>query len=664
MKSLKSKMLMILIPIVLVAICAVSTVCFIISKNIIIDKEEELLTQTSKSYANNIDGWLTNKLEVVDSIRESVLVSNYTSGSELQYLIHMAKKYPEFSDFCIGTEDGELIDGAGWVPSSDYVVKERPWYMDGIKSKKIILTTPFLDKATNKMVVSAAGQLNNADGSTRGVFSGDVSLDTITDIIGKIKVGKTGYAYLVDNQDGTILAHPDKGATLKKISELDNGAQKTLQDKIMTGKGGKFTYTSKGSIKIASISVLSVTNWSLIVVTDQDEAYAVLDTIRKLIVITVFLSILFLGIAIERTTNRIVFPVKKLVGNVKQIASGDFTQEINKKYLSRKDEIGDIALGINEMKASLSHLISSIKKESDYIEKDVENIVNNVSVLDGSIQDVSATTQELAAGMEETAASSEEMAATSQEIERAIHSIAKRSQDGAIAAGEINKRAENTKLNVNASKNKAQETFQITRNNLEQALNNAKVVKEIEILTGTIMQITAQTNLLALNASIESARAGEAGKGFAVVADEIRQLAEQSKSAALKIKDMTDKVTGSVKQLSGCADDLLTYVVTNVAADYDAMLEVADQYSKDSKYVEDLVTEFSATSQQLLASVENVMKSVEGVAQAANEGASGTTDIANRISETNSKANEVREIVIKTRKSTDSLKSEIDKFKI
>ncbi len=664
MRSLKSKMIVILIPIVLVAISVISSVCFVISKSIIVEKEEELLTQTSKSYANNIDGWLTSKLEVVDSVRESIQVSNYTSGSELQYLIHMARKYMDFSDFYIGTEDGKLLDGAGFIPDADYVLKERPWYIAGINSEKIILTDPFRDKATNKMVVSATGKLLNGDGTERGAFAGDVSLETIKNLIEKIKIGKSGYAYLVDNSDGTILAHPDKDAILKKLGEIDNGTMKALQDKIMESKGGIFTYTSDKSKKIASISTLSVADWSLVAVTDYDEAYEAMDTMQKMFTITGILSLLILGIAIERASNHIIRPMKKLVGNVKQIACGDFTQEISNKYISRRDEIGSIATGINDMKASLGQLVLRIKIESNDIEKDVEKVVDNVGVLDGSIQDVSATTQELAAGMEETAASSQEMAATSQEIERAIQSIAIKSQEGAVAAGEINKRAEHTKATVSASKNRGQEAFQSTKENLEQAMHNAEVVKEIEILTGTIMQITAQTNLLALNASIESARAGEAGKGFAVVADEIRQLAEQSKSAALKIQDMTGKVTGSVKQLSTCANDVLTYVLTSVADDYDTMLEVADQYSKDSKYVDDLVTEFSATSQQLLASVENVLKSVEGVAQAANEGAKGTTDIANRISETNLKANEVREIVTKTKESADRLKIEIDRFKI
>lgn len=78
------------------------------------------------------------------------------------------------------------------------------------------------------------------------------------------------------------------------------------------------------------------------------------------------------------------------------------------------------------------------------------------------------------------------------------------------------------------------------RVNLEQALEDAKVVDQIGVLADSILNITAQTNLLALNASIEAARAGEAGKGFAVVAEEIRVLAEQSKDAVANIQAVTE----------------------------------------------------------------------------------------------------------------------------
>jgi methyl-accepting chemotaxis protein len=664
MKSLKAKMLMVLVPVVLLFIGIIAGTGFLLARNIILDKTDEILAKTSQASANKIDGWLSEQLDFAGDVRETVQFMDFDSQLEINYLKHMSEKSGNFIDLYIGTVDGQLIDGSGWVPPSDYVVTQRKWYTDGINSDAIIFSDPYRDMDTKKMVVSTIGKIMNKDGTIRGVFSGDETLDTITHIVDKLKFGKTGYGYLINNTDGTIIAHSDNSLIMKKVNEVYNVDLKELLSKIKAGKSGSFNYKVKGNKMLANITPITNTNWSLVVAVTQSESLSSMQTVQRNILLILFISILIIAIVIERASNQIVKPIRKLENNIKIIANGDFSQDIDKKYLSRKDEVGKIIRSINDMRDGLKHLILSIKSEAENIDKDVNRIVDNVNTLDENIEGVSATTEELAAGMEETAASSEEMSATSQEIDNAVQSMAKKSQEGAAAAGEISKRAENTRINVKASEKKANETFAYTKQQLTQALEDAKVVGEIDILSNAIMQITSQTNLLALNASIEAARAGEAGKGFSVVADEIRQLAEQSKDAVQKIHGVTSKVTGSVENLSDCANNALTFLSTDVFNDYKVMLDVAEQYSKDAKYVDDLVTDFSSTTEELSASIDNVLTAIDSVAMASSEGAKGTTDIANRITDTSDKSGKVRETVVLTKKSADRLKDEIDRFKI
>lgn len=663
MKSLKSKMLLILIPILLLTMGVVSIFCFKFSKDIILRDTNDVLAYTAKSYANKIDGWLGKNLELIDSVRETIEAADFSSEEELEYLIHMNKKYEDISDLYIGTLDGQLIDGAGWVPSADYDVKTRTWFNEGMKNDTIKFSTPYLDGVTQQMALGAGVKMKNPDGSIRGVFSGDVGLKTITNLIKQIHAGKTGYGYLVSS-DGNILAHKDKKMIMKKINKLYGGKLKGLQEKILSGKEDSYHYVINGDKKIARFLPLENTNWTLVVVISENEAMRDLKKLQFLFFITMITSIVILVIIIERLTNQIVKPIKKLKGNIEQIAVGEFTLEINSKYLKRKDEIGTISRGINDMKDSLKHLIVSIKKESNDIKNEVNFALSNIQILDNNLEEVSATTQELAAGMEETAASSEELAATTQEIEYAVRTIAKKSQEGALEADSISNKALKTKAVVNESEKKTKETFESTKVQLELALRDVEVVKEIVILTDSIMQITAQTNLLALNASIEASRAGEAGKGFSVVADEIRKLAEQSKSTVQKIQTITSRVNGSVDHLSNSANNLLTFVSDDILNNYTMMLGVANEYSEDADFVNHLVMAFNTTAEELLASLNNVMTAVDGVATAANEGARGTTDIANRISDTSTKSNKISEIVQKTNVSADKLSSEIDKFKI
>jgi len=340
---------------------------------------------------------------------------------------------------------------------------------------------------------------------------------------------------------------------------------------------------------------------------------------------------------------------------------GDLTQEIK---VNSKDEINDLAKSLNKFIQNIKDIIKTVNESANSIEIVVDSIKTNVTDLNNDVEEVSATTEELSANMEETAASAEEMSATSQDIERAVQSIAQKSQEGATQAGEINKRAEDTKANVQASQKKAKEILTNTKSELESAIESSKVVEQINVLSDSIMDITSQTNLLALNAAIEAARAGEAGKGFSVVADEIRKLAEQSKDTVTEIQSITVKVIESVKNLSDSSSNLLTFVSTDMDNDYKTMLSVADKYSEDASFVDTLVTDFSSTSEELLASLQDVVKTVDGVAQAASEGAGGTTDIACKILEVNNKANDVLQEALKSEESANKLKKEISKFKI
>lgn len=108
----------------------------------------------------------------------------------------------------------------------------------------------------------------------------------------------------------------------------------------------------------------------------------------------------------------------------------------------------------------------------------------------------------------------------------------------------------------------------------------------------------------------------------------------------------------------------VTFVSTDVDDDYRSMLEVAEKYNTDAEFVDNLVSEFSSTSEQLLASIQDILKTIDGVAEAASEGAGGTTDIAFRISEVNDKSNEVMKHSLKSKESAEKLKSEVARFKI
>ena len=354
---------------------------------------------------------------------------------------------------------------------------------------------------------------------------------------------------------------------------------------------------------------------------------------------------------------------KKSLEYIGHIAKGDFTHELPAQLTKRRDDFGVLGNQLENMKDQVGALIREVKNQGIAINGIVDTVKDNVQMLSADVENVAATTQQLAAGMEETAASSETIKNMSHEIEEAARNIALRSQDGAEQAASIHDRATKAREDTKEQRSHAGMMHSELSESLNRALEEAKVVKEIEVLSSAIMEITNQTNLLALNASIEAARAGEAGRGFAVVATEIGGLAEQSKQAVTKIQSVTEEVTLAVQNLSNDAQRLLEFVATDVEASYDMFDNVARAYNQDAEDIDALICDFSATSEELLASIDGVLEAMNGIATATNEGAQGTSDIAERSTDVKSRTDVVSEEIEKCNV-TAELNEEISVFVI
>ncbi|SHK49515.1 methyl-accepting chemotaxis protein [Paramaledivibacter caminithermalis] len=623
--------------------------------------DEDINMMASHPLVTQADDTITS---YINNDKRTEMTPSRNGGLE-QEIYNIFKHYGETHQgtmyVYLATEGGSYLQWPETSISKNYNPTEKIWYKEGLKGNgDIKRTAPYVAAASNRMITSNVRSFTDENGNIVGVIGIDIHQSVISGMLSKMKIGETGFSMLVHDTGVIMAVGNDLENNFKKIEETNiDGIEKLLSEGLEY-----FEVNINGEKYIVNPHKINNTEWTIASFIAEKELIA---SARRLSIMVGIISAIMLFITIiviTLHTKRITDPIIKSSEYLDIIASGDFSQEIDYKYLSRKDEIGTIIKGIKNMKNSLKCLVNSIKDESTAIENKVHNVTNNVNALNSNLEDISATTQQLAARMEETAASTEEMSATSQEIENAVQYIAERSEEGAVAAREISTRAEDTKKGVYAAKQKASNIFIETKNQLKNAIEDAKIVQQINILSESIMQITEQTTLLALNAAIEAARAGESGKGFSVVADEIRKLAEQSKDTVLKIQDITTKVTSSVDNLSNSSNNLLTFMSDNVNNDYKMMLDVAQNYNKDAKFIDELVTGFSATSEQLLASIQNILVTIDSVAQAANEGASGTTDIANRVCEANNRANEVMKQVLESKESTDNLKGEISKFKI
>lgn len=515
-----------------------------------------------------------------------------------------------------------------------------------------------------------------------GVYTEEEAKKLAADEIRQLRYGDAGY-FWVDQYDGTnvVLLGNDTEGTNRMETKDANGYQ-MVKEIIRVGQEADGGYTdyvfpkegeTEPSPKRSYSKAFEPFGWVIgtgnytdyiddqVASIEKDFSSYVTGRMTLFIISTLIEGIIVVLLLIMIIIS-IIRPLKKCISSIGVMEQGDFSQAMGTALLKRRDDFGKLAASLESMRNEMSGLIGEVKSQATEITRMVQEIDDNIQALDEEIENVSATTEELAAGMEETAASSEEINAMSHEIESAAKSIATRSQDGATEADDIRDRAVGIKKTTTENDERTKAIHAEINEGLTKALEDIKVVDQIGVLAESIMEITGQTNLLALNASIEAARAGEAGKGFAVVADEIRVLAEQSKAAVVHIQDVTKNVVESVTNLADGAKKLLEFVGTDVVDSFAGFSDMADSYSNDAGKIDGLVADFSASSEQLLASINGVMDAIGEVSKAATEGATGTNDIAEKTGVVVEKAAEIKEKAEAAHHAADKLQQNVEHF--
>ncbi|WP_459479955.1 methyl-accepting chemotaxis protein [Clostridium saccharoperbutylacetonicum] len=551
-KSIKVKIIMFLVPMLLIAFTALAVLGYKFASNSLKESNLNVMSEMTKIAASRADDQIQSEIKNLEVLASNPIISNENIQLEEKVKILQASlKAVNQLDMSISNQNGEAIDISGNKKN----VKTTQSFIKSIKGETAI-TNPFVDPNTKKKVISYSVPIKNSAGNIIGTITSMKDCMDFSKINSEISFLKTGSSIIVDNNGNYIVAADESLVSENKnitnitsdkgsLDDLNNiGKSMTIGDQSGIGK-----YIYDGKAMYMTYSPIGKTGLSIGITVEEKDLLSSLNSLAFIDAIVTVVMILLIAVLIIVFTIKVINRLNGAKTYVDSIANGDFYSQMDKKYISVNDEISSICISVGQAKESVGNMIKSVKENASVVRTGSLSL-NEIS------EQLAVLTEEISASIGEVAISTNKESADFQEISNKL----------SIFGDEINL----VKDNVNLI---SEDVFIINNKSLEgsrdiEQLNDGIVsvndsferfstsieyiqgdMKNVHEITNIINGISEQINLLSFNAAIEAASAGEAGRGFNVIALEVKKLSDKSKESAQNISKIINRLMKIIQKL-------------------------------------------------------------------------------------------------------------------
>ncbi|MGY3686911.1 methyl-accepting chemotaxis protein [Vibrio coralliilyticus] len=563
-------------------------------------RAESLATAASEG----ISDWITIREDIAKAFND------YSQEQDVVPYLQQARKAGGFDDIFLGTPEGGMFRSHPERNRADYDPRVRPWYKDANAAGRQIITTAYKDAITNALLVTIAEPVRR-NGKLVGVVGADVLIDQLIDDVINLDAGENAYAMLIDTQDGTFLAHPNKDLSLKPVTTLSKKLTMSAIENA-ANSGAMEIIERKGQEKFYFFKKVPGTQWIFAIEMDrQTEEAAHTALLENLLLTATIITIIVIAV-VSWMVSFLFRDLGRVSHALEEIASGegDLTQRLEPRS---DDEVGQLATNFNTfvgnmhaMVSKLSHVSASLSEQAKQTAEHAEERSARIRLQQDEINMVATAINE--------------MAAATQEIAGNADNTAQNSTEAVTACVHGGKQVVQTQSSI---QNLAQEV-QVATDVIQELETHGN---SISTILSTIQDIAEQTNLLALNAAIEAARAGEQGRGFAVVADEVRVLSQRTHASTQEIQQMIETLqstTGKAVSIMGDSRQLADTSVT----DADSAAVSLTQIQSAVEQISDMATQIASAAEEQASVTSEITRNTVGIRDVSNELADEAHDAA------------------------------------
>ncbi len=631
MKSIKSKIQISMLSVVLVGAVLIGVITALLNANGIDEVMTKTLGPATQMAADAVEWKMGNYWTALQEAAASDIFRE--SDPAAPELIPLREDIAQRNGFLYTGK----MDSSG-LSSTGYNYAEEDYFQQCKATMK-----PYISDIMNdgQQMVFLLEVPIITDGRFDGVVYGGISADFLSDIVSNLSMGNDGVAYVLDNR-GNVIGHREasivkEGSNMIEAAKTDPSVADVaaVNQRMIQRETGFGTYNFYGDNKFVGFAPIDGNQeWSIAIEASQREFKSTLDRSIMLTVLVIVLVVLATFPVAVNVGRSISGPIRSCVARLEKMADGDL--HTPSPQVKSKDETAQLAKALETMLFRLNDVAQDVSQhlgkmaQGDFQETITRTYWGDFVTMEQSIKTIHNSLKDTLSQISQSAGT---VASSAVQVSNGAQSISQGATEQASAIHELSATADSIAENARQTAATAEEAGHFVAQAGAQLGVSVDYVQELnaamEKISGsstkiskiidTIENIAFQTNILALNAAVEAARAGSTGKGFAVVADEVRNLASKSNEAAKATKELIErsitavaeggqvvtKVTESLDKTSSIAENV-TIKVDAVVGAVKSQTAAISQVTEGIDQISSIIQSTSATSEQSAAAAQEL----------------------------------------------------------
>ena len=324
---------------------------------------EQYAIGTAGQIAERVRTYLSQPAKNVDMLKAAIengFIDPLDQAALVRFFHVMQNDYPEFLNINYGDKAGRFTMVPPQRPEIHKLFdpRIRPWYEGAIQTNALYWTGVYVFASSQHPGITVSTPIQDPiRGEAAGVCAIDIDLSSFSHFLNTLTIGESGYAYIIDNTQDRVIAHPDLldlHFNPDRIRFLNEALTRLKIDEkrfdLAVFEGEKY---------YAAYSDYPENNWSVGVSLPVTDFLENINAIKKATATLVLVAVCISCVVSYLVARTIVRPLRLLEQGIQRVSAGDLDHEVK---LQDPQIVGTLADAFNQMAASLKQSRRELKK--------------------------------------------------------------------------------------------------------------------------------------------------------------------------------------------------------------------------------------------------------------------------------------------------------------